>query len=690
VPVQVSLLGSLKVEVESGDVVITAAKERSLLAALALNPDRVVDTDALVDALWGDAPPTTARKTLQTYVSNLRRALGSDVIVTEPAGYLLRIDADAVDVSRFRALVRAGEDTLRAGFIDLARARLGEAVAQWRGEPLAGVAPHTGLAVETVRLREEYLGAVETRIGADLAAGCGGELVAELEVLVREHPFRERLWAHLMVALYRGGRQADALAACGRARTILREELGLDPGGELRRVEQAVLEHDPTLQASPARPAPTPATLTAARPPVRYARAADGVHVAYRIVGDGPIDIIAVPGFVSHLDMWWDAPTDHLVRRLGSFSRLILFDKRGMGLSDRPPVVDVEHWVDDTLAVLDAAGSERAVILGISAGAPTAMLFSAIHPTRTHALILHGGYARFLPGDGYDPGFDRSRADSFTDNMIRKWGTGSGISALAPSRKHDPAARAFWARCQTLAASPAAAGTFLRAMMEIDVRHVLSTIACPTLILHAARDLNVPVEAARLCRNLIHGAELVELDSDIHLIWLSDVIDEITNQIERFIGREVASVGDFDRALATVLAVAMRHRDSWPEQWFHSTVEQWRGRPIDTPGLARFDGPARAVRCAQALLGALASHGQETGAAIHTGECVLAANDVQGAAVDIARQLAIHARSGEVLVSQTVRDLLVGSNITLERRDSQRFDGIEGVWDVFSVNNPGG
>jgi DNA-binding SARP family transcriptional activator/pimeloyl-ACP methyl ester carboxylesterase len=690
VAVQVSLLGPLRVQVESGDVVIAAAKERSLLAALALNPGRVVGTDALLDALWGDTPPATGRKTLHTYVANLRRALGTGVIVTEPAGYLLRIDADAVDVGRFRALVRAGEDALRAGLTDRGRDRLGQAVAQWRGEPLAGVAPHTGLAAEAVRLGEEYLGALEARIGADLAAGCGAELVGELEVLVREHPFRERLWAHLMVALYRGGRQAEALAAYSRARTILREELGLDPGGQLRRVEQAVLEHDPTLQASPARPAPTPATLTLARPPVRYARAADGVHVAYRIVGGGPVDIIAVPGFVSHLDMWWDAPTDHLVRRLASFSRLILFDKRGMGMSDRPPVVDLEHWVDDTLAVLDAACSDRAVILGVSAGAPTAMLFSAIHPSRTRALILHGGYARFLPGDGYDPGYDLATVDAFIDKMLREWGTGSGISSLAPSLKHDPAARAFWARCQTLAASPAAAGTFLRALMAIDVRHVLSTISCPTLILHAARDLNVPVEAARLCRDLIRGAQLVELDSDIHLIWLSDVIDEVTAHIERFVGRSVASLGDFDRALATVLAVAMRQRDSWPEESFHSIVEQWRGRTIDTPGLATFDGPARAVRCAKALLGALASQGQDTGAAIHTGECVLARNDVQGVAVDIARQLATHARSGEVLVSQTVRDLLVGSNITLERRDSHRFDGIDGVWDVFSVNPLGG
>jgi DNA-binding SARP family transcriptional activator/pimeloyl-ACP methyl ester carboxylesterase len=683
--VQVSLLGPLRIETESGEVAIAAAKERSLLAALALSARHVVGADALVDALWGDAPPATARKTLQTYVSNLRRALGPDVLLTESTGYVLSIDADAVDVGRFRALVRAGEDALRRGSIDRARDALGEALAQWRGEPLAGVAPHTGLGAEAVRLREEYLTALETRIGADLAAGGKGELVGELEALVREHPFRERLWAHLMVALYRGGRQADALAAYGRARSILREELGLEPGGELRRVERAVLEHDRSLEASPARPAPQLAALASARPPVRYATCPDGVHVAYRIVGDGPVDIIAVPGFVSHLDMWWDAPTDHLVRRLASFSRLILFDKRGMGLSDRPSVIDVEHWVEDTLAVLDAAGSERAVILGISAGAPTAALFAAIHPQRSKALILYGGYARFLPGDGYDPGYDRITAESFVRNLQSKWGSGAGLSALAPSLKQDPAARAFWARCQTLAASPTAAAAFLRALMEIDVRHALPTITSPTLILHAARDKSVPVEAARSCRDLIRGAELVELDSDIHLMWLSDIIAEVTAQIERFVGRIVPSLAEFDRALATVLAVAVPDPDDWPEDAFRSTVEGWRGRPMRTLGLATFDGPMRAVRCAQTVVAALADRGRSIGAAIHSGECVMSAQDVHGVAVDIARRLAVDAACGEVLVSQTVRDVLVGSSVELEGRGHRRFDGIDGLWDVFSV-----
>ncbi len=537
--VRVSLLGPFRVEGGSGEVVLGAAKERSQLAALALSPGLVVGTDALIDALWGGAPPASARKTLQTYVSNIRRALGSDVVATEASGYVLRVAVDDVDVGRFRRLVREGDDALRKGSTPRAREKLGEAVVLWRGDPFAGVGSHTGLAAEAVRLREEYLTALEARLAADLAAGCHAELVGELEALVREHPFRERLWGHLIVALYGSGRQADALAAYQRARRLLRDELGLEPGGELRRLEQAVLGQDLSLDGlshDRASTGPEPPLL---RSPVRYAVGRDGVHVAYQIVGDGPIDVLAIPGFVSHLDMWWDAPTDRLVRRLASFSRLILFDKRGMGLSDRPANIDVEQWVEDSRSVLDAAGSQQAVILGISAGASTAMLFAAGHPERTRALILYGGSARFLNGDGYDLGFDRAVVESFISEWEANWGTDFGISLLAPSRANDPIALEYWARCQTTSASPSAAAAFLRALAEIDVRHALPTITAPTLIVHAARDQNVPVEAARLSRDLIPGATLVELDSDIHLIWLSDVIDDITNEIETFIAQTV-------------------------------------------------------------------------------------------------------------------------------------------------------
>ena len=308
----------------------------------------------------------------------------------------------------------------------------------WRGEPFAGVGAHTGLAAERVCLCEEYLSALETRVAADLAAGYEGELVSELEALVREHPFRERLWGHLMVALHRTGRQADALAAYQRARGMLRDELGLEPGGELQRLERAVLAQDPSLDAPPRGRASASSPDRVFHSPIRYATCPDGVHIAYQVVGDGPIDVLCVPGFVCHLDMWWDAPTDDLVRRLASFSRLILFDKRGMGLSDRPEKIDAEDWVEDACAVLDAVGSERAVILGISAGGCTAALLAAGHPERIRALVIYGGYARILQGDGYELGYDRDTIESFISDTEANWGTSFGLEVYAPSPRPIP------------------------------------------------------------------------------------------------------------------------------------------------------------------------------------------------------------------------------------------------------------
>jgi pimeloyl-ACP methyl ester carboxylesterase len=407
------------------------------------------------------------------------------------------------------------------------------------------------------------------------------------------------------------------------------------------------------------------------------------VHIAYQVVGDGPVDVLCIPGFVCHLDMWWDAPTDRLVRRLAEFSRLILFDKRGMGLSDRPDNIDVEHWVEDACAVLDAVGSERAVILGISAGGPTAALFAAGHPERTRALIIYGGYSRMLAGDGYEFGLDRDTIESFISEMQANWGTSFGISLFAPSRADDPVACEYLARYATLSASPGAAATFLRALAVIDVRHALPTITAPTLILHASRDQNVPIEAARYNKDLIPSATLVELDTDIHLIWLSDVVDEITDEIEKFILRTVPAT-TIDRTLATVVAVALhdaRHR----APVIDAVIERCGGRPLRDPGVATFDGPARAIRCALALISETSSDTQQIGVAVHSGECRLGNQGVYGVAVDVATQLATTAEPGEVLVSQTIRDLIVGSTIRLAPHGRHSFANVPGDWDVFSV-----
>jgi DNA-binding SARP family transcriptional activator/pimeloyl-ACP methyl ester carboxylesterase len=535
--VQVGLLGPIEIERDDGEsFVLRAAKERSLVAALALAAGAPVTADALISALWGEEPPSAARKTLQTYIWNLRQALGNDCVVTGPVGYGLDVSPDEVDAHRFRRLVRVGDEALRAGRTEQARTVLRKALALWRGEALTGVAPHVGLAAEAVRLQQERLAALEARVSADLAVGAALELVGELEALVREHPFRERLWGHLMVALYRSGRQADALHAYQRVRALLREELGLEPGGELRRIEAAVLCHDLEPASPGAAPPAVPGHVI--RPsPVTYARTADGVSVAYQVAGTGPVDILSVPGFIHHLDIWWNAPTDRLVRSLTSMGRLVVFDKRGMGLSDRPEEIDVDAWTLDALGVLDAVGSERAVLLGVSAGALTAVQLAARCPERVAALVLFGGYARALVAPDHPVGHDPAVVDAYIRALERGWGTGVTLDIAAPSLAEDPTVLAYLARYQRLSASPAAAVRFCRATAEPDLRSLLGDIHVPTLVLHAERDVMIPVGHAHDLAARIPGAELVVLDSDVHLICVSDVIDELAGHVRRFIDR---------------------------------------------------------------------------------------------------------------------------------------------------------
>ena len=280
---------------------------------------------------------------------------------------------------------------------------LREALALWRGEPLAELRYEAFAEREIARLEELRLAAIEDRVDADLALGRHHELVPELEPLVAEHPFRERLRGQLMLALYRCGRQADALHVFQSGRRALVEELGIDPGPALQQLELRILRQDPSLDLPAAGARRSAPSEPAVRPPVRYARSGD-LSIAYQVTGDGPIDLVLVSGFVSHLEKDWEEPRHaRFLDRLGSMARLIRFDKRGTGLSDRPPgVPDLETRMDDVRAVMDAAGSQRAVLFGYSEGAPMAILFAATYPERARALVLYGAYAKRLdPDDDY-------------------------------------------------------------------------------------------------------------------------------------------------------------------------------------------------------------------------------------------------------------------------------------------------
>lgn len=437
-------------------------------------------------------------------------------------------------------------------------------------------------------------------------------------------------------------------------------------------------------------------------PATHYARNGD-VHIAYSVVGDGPIDLVWCGGFVTHLEHAWEFPPLARMRRgLAGFSRLICFDKRGVGLSDRRNVVaSLEVHMDDLRAVLDAAGASRPVLMGVSEGGPTSLLFTATYPDRVSALVLVNTYASMMRDESQPWGFTREAMEKWRQYLIDHWGGAVGLSQWAPSAKDDPAYVAWWAQHLKLGASPGAVADMTALYPDIDVRHALPLIHAPTLVLHARGDRAVPVEAGRNIAAAISGARLIELDSVDHAPWLGD-LDRIVEEIELFLtGGHSEAV--LDRVLATVLytdlvnstAQAATAGDAkWlqlmaqHEEIARREVERGRGRVIKMLGdglLATFDGPARAVRCAIAMRTALGTLGLSMRAGLHTGEIRLSADDIGGIAVNIAARIVDLADPGEILASRTVRDLVIGSGVSFEDRGRRKLKGVPGSWSLCAA-----
>jgi DNA-binding SARP family transcriptional activator/pimeloyl-ACP methyl ester carboxylesterase len=540
----VRVLGPLEVVINGADVTPAAPKERALLALLALRGGQVVSADRLIEELWPELAADAARHVLQVRVAAIRktlRAAGAAGIGYRSGGYVLDVGPDEIDEAPFRDLVDAGSRQMAANDAEAAAATLRAALNLWRGEPLADSRGSVTLDAEAIRLADARIGALEDRIDADLACGRHGLVVSELEALIAIHPLRERLWAQRVVALYRCGRQSEALRACATVRRLLAEELGIDPGAVLQALEAAVLSQSPDLDwhshrtgeglhaASTVRPTDT-------RPPVHYVRTADGVNIAYQISGNGPTDLIVIQGLPGHLDVWWDGWSGRLARALASFSRVIVYDKRGTGLSDRPPHSTAEEWMEDICAVLDAAGSTGAVVLGMSMGGAIGSLFAATHSERTHSLILYGAAPRYLRSDDYPIGTSLETHQRTRDYIESSWGTGALWGALCPSQRHNPSLRADYARFQRLAASPGAAAAWYWDLCQIDVREALPRIRARTLVLHTRGDHSDPVERARYMAERIPGARMVEFDSPDHLIWVNSAMDQLIEEIRDFVG----------------------------------------------------------------------------------------------------------------------------------------------------------
>jgi pimeloyl-ACP methyl ester carboxylesterase len=437
-------------------------------------------------------------------------------------------------------------------------------------------------------------------------------------------------------------------------------------------------------------------------PETRYAKSGD-TNIAYQVIGDQPRDLILVPGWVSNIEVFWEDPAAaRFLRRLASFSRLILFDKRGTGLSDRVGgLPDLETRMDDVRSVMDAVGSKAATLCGYSEGGVMCALFAATYPARTTSLIMVGSFVRQKPAPGYLGARSEEQQEEFLQSIEKDWGGPVGLDLRAPSVAHDERVRQWWARFLRMSASPAAALELTRMNYEIDVRDVLPAIHVPTLLLHSAGDMAVDVSCSRYMAERIPDARLVELPGNDHLPWGADA-DAILDEIEEFVTGEHPSA-EPDRILATILfvdivgstdqAAALGDR-RWRDvlQSFYGVVRaqlpRFRGSEVSTTGdgvLATFDGPARGIRCARSIADGVRALGFEVRAGLHTGECEVIDDNVGGIAVHTAARVATLAQPSEVLVSHTVRDLVAGSGLKFASRGTHTLKGVPGDWSLFAA-----
>jgi class 3 adenylate cyclase len=439
-------------------------------------------------------------------------------------------------------------------------------------------------------------------------------------------------------------------------------------------------------------------------PPTSYAQSGD-VNIAYQVLGSGPPDLVYVPGFVSNIEVMWEDPgLAQFLERLASFSRLIIFDKRGTGLSDPVPVdrlPNLEVRMDDLRAVMDTVGSEKAFLFGHSEGGNMCVLFAGTFPHRAEGMILTGCYVKRIRSDDYPWAPTWEERLAHVDEIERTWGRGFDLSYYAPSRADDPAFQDWFLRYARLSASPQAAAALIRMNSQIDVTTLLPSITVPTLLLYRKDDEDVRVEEGRYIASRIPGARLVELDGRDHYFWAGQT-EPMLEEIEEFVTGH-RSTSSPDRVLATVLFTDIvgstskatelgdrRWRDllSRHNAVVRNLLVRWQGTEVTTTGdgfVARFDGPVRAIRCAQAINREVPSLGLEVRCGLHTGEMEIVGGDVAGLAVHIGARVASLAAPGEVLVSRTVRDLVAGSGIMFDSRGVHELKGIPEPWELFSV-----
>jgi DNA-binding SARP family transcriptional activator/pimeloyl-ACP methyl ester carboxylesterase len=533
---EVRLLGPVELGRRDGSsAAVGSSLERTLLAALAVNAGLVVPTGVLIDALWESTPPPTARHALQVHVSSLRHRLGvrPSPLEARPSGYVLKLDPGQLDTERFESLAATGRAELASHQAARAADVLEAALAVWRGPAMADVSRDPITETEVARLEDSRRTTEEDRLDAELAAGRSERAASLAEALASAEPLRERRWAQLMLALYRSGRQAEALRRFILVRDMLRDELGIDPSPALQDLHRKVLTHDPGLDLAH-RPGEAGRWAGADTPVTRFTRRG-GFALAYQVLGDGPIDLVFIPGFTGHLEIRWENPRlSHLFRRLAAGCRLVLLDKRGTGMSDReggyPPLP--EH-VEDLLAVMDAAGCRRAALFGVLDGGAIALLTAVAHPDRVVGVATYAT-APVLSASDYPPGVTRDQLATLKTLLSRLLDVDEVLPLWAPSRVGDIAFSRWFTRYMRMGAGVGGAAEIVGRLLETDLREALPEVSAPTLVLHRRGDRAISSGNASYLAARIPHARLALLPGEDTVLWAGDV-DAIADEIQAWL-----------------------------------------------------------------------------------------------------------------------------------------------------------
>ncbi|AZO30935.1 MULTISPECIES: alpha/beta fold hydrolase [unclassified Mesorhizobium] len=666
---------------------VFSRKARAMVAYLALQAGHPQSREKLAALLWGVTGEAQARMSLRQAVSAIRKAMsvsGGGRFVTEGTSIALHLDDFDFDVARFEALSTSSAPQ------DLERA-----LAVYRGDLLDGLGLREEpfedwLRVERERLRTMAVAALDRLIIHYTAANDPASSIRAATRLLAMEPLREDAHRVLMRSYAAQGRINLALKQYELCRDALQRDLRLMPEPETRNLHDELRAR---RGASPSR-LTHPASASGsepARPPTHYVKSA-GINIAYQVTGDGPIDLVYVPGWVSNLDLAWGSPRfAHVLNRLGTFSRLIRIDKRGTGLSDRGVgLPTLEMRMEDVRAVLDAVGSTRTVLFGSSEGGPMCMLFAATYPDRTAALVLNGTYARGGWAMDYPWARTVEQVQQDVDTVEREWGMAADMSNAAPSLTENVVEREWFAAYLRNSASPADAVALWRWATEIDVRDILPAIHVPTLVVHRTGDRWIKPEEGRYLATHIEGAKYLELAGRDHVIWGEDC-DRLVDEIRSFVTAALPPVPS-QRLLLTVLAIGIEAANERAIDRCADAIRDelllFDGKEIRRSGgrlLAVFQRPTRSIQCGIAIGDRLKTSGIDLRAAVHIGECEARGEDFSGIAIEVSSRLLDLARPGDIIASRTVRDLIAGSGLTFEEHGEMKASGLPGALQFFSV-----